>query len=121
VILTDTSIWVNHFRKADPRLERHLRDGDILIHPFVVGELACGNLHRRREILRLLEELPAAPLARHEEVHELVEGRRLWGKGIGWIDAHLLASSLLSGSRLWTADRRLRSVAKSLGLRSDRL
>jgi len=115
VILVDTSVWVNHLRKADGRLRQLLIDGQVLVHPFVIGELACGNLRRRTEVLRLLGKRPGAPLAQHEEVVAVRETRRLWGKGIGWIDAHLLASSLISGSQLWTADSRLQTAARRLG------
>jgi len=119
--LVDTSIWVNHFRKRDLRLQTLLEGGEVLVHPCVIGELACGNLRRRTVLLQLLKKMPAAPVARDGEVLDLIERRRLWGQGIGWIDAHLLASSLLSGSRLWTADRRLKSLAEELGRPGDRL
>jgi predicted nucleic acid-binding protein len=114
VILADTSVWVGHLRKSDPRLRQLLLDGQALMHPLVIGEIACGNLRNRASILRLLRELPMAALARDEEVLAAVEGHRLWGKGIGWIDAHLLASALLSNCALWTHDRRLRAAAAQL-------
>jgi predicted nucleic acid-binding protein len=86
----------------------------VLCHPFIIGELACGALRNRREILTLLKSLPAAPIADHDEALNLLESRQLYGRGIGWIDAHLLSSALLSRTSLWTLDRKLREVASSL-------
>lgn len=116
MILVDTSIWVEHFRRANEALAELLRDVQVLSHPFIVGELSCGNLKNRQELLSLLQELPRATIAEHEEVLELVETRKLSGQGIGWVDAHLLASALLSGSPLWTADRKLRTLSAALGV-----
>lgn len=116
MILADTSVWVHHLRRGDERLRALLLDGQVLCHLFIVGEMACGTLRNRREILSLLSALPTAPVADHEEVLHLVESRDLAGRGIGWIDAHLLTSALLSGSPLWTLDRKLRAVASSLGI-----
>jgi predicted nucleic acid-binding protein len=116
VILADTSIWVEHFRSGVPELVSLLERGEILQHPFVRGELACGNLANRREVLDLLARLPAAPLASDEEAVAFIEGRGLMGRGIGYIDVHLLAAVALAGSaRLWTRDRRLAAVAAELG------
>lgn len=114
MILVDTSVWVEHFRVGSPRLAGLLEHGDVMIHPFIVAELACGSLRNRGEILKLLHELPAAPEAEHAEVLDFVKRHRLHGRGIGWVDAHLLASARLSGSVLWTLDRRLRKVAVAL-------
>lgn len=118
MILVDTSVWVQHLRKGDERLRSLLIEGQVLCHPFIVGEIACGALRNRREILSLLAALPPAPMAEHEEVLGLIESRRLHGRGIGWIDAHLITSALLSRSPLWTLDSKLRSVASSLGISS---
>lgn len=115
-MLVDTSVWIDHFRRANPDLEHLLDEGRVVTHPFVIGELACGSLSRRGEVLRLLEALPAAPVATHDEVMTFVERRRLHGSGLGWIDVHLLASARLSGHSLWSADRRLRSAALRFGL-----
>ena len=93
-----------------------LAGAEAYCHPFVIGELACGNLRRRPEILALLRNLPEAPVAEHEEVLEFVESHRLMGSGIGWIDAHLLASAALGGMSFWTLDRRLAGIASRLGL-----
>jgi len=116
LILVDTSVWIDHLRAGDRGLARLLERGVVLCHPFVVGEIACGRLRRREEILSLLAALPAAPVASHEEALRLVTARRLAGKGLGWIDVHLLAAALLSGSRLWTRDRALEGAAQSLAI-----
>lgn len=115
-MLVDTSIWVEHLRRGEPRLVELLEHGDVQCHPFVLGELALGNLERRAEILADLEALPLVPVAEHEEVLALVDSRRLHGTGIGWVDAHLLASAALARTTLWTADRVLRDAARRLGV-----
>ena len=112
MILVDTSVWVDHLRFRNGTLVSLLEDEQVLTHPFVIGELACGQLRHRREILRLLAALPAATVAGHEEVLALVDGRRLFGRAIGWIDAHLLASAALSHARLLTLDRPLSRLAR---------
>jgi predicted nucleic acid-binding protein len=112
MILADTSVWIQHLRRGESALAALLTEGVVLTHPFVIGELACGNLKHRARILTDLNDLPAAVPATHEEVLRLIEDRKLWGEGIGWIDAHLLASTLLSNCSFWTVDERLnRSVA----------
>jgi predicted nucleic acid-binding protein len=116
VILADTSVWVAHFRKGVPQLAALLNDGLVLAHPMVVGELACGNLRNRARILSDLEALPPAACATPEEVLGLVEARGLWGLGIGWIDAHLLAAALLSTCPLWTLDARLLRATAAAGV-----
>jgi len=116
MILVDTSVWVHHLRRDNRRLRDVLEDGMVLTHPFVVGELACGSLRNRRETLGHLLALPQAPAAEHEEVLRWVETERLFGRGLGWIDVHLLASARLSGSALWTLDKRLGRVASLLGI-----
>jgi predicted nucleic acid-binding protein len=114
MILVDTSVWVDHLRKTDKELEHVLTQGLVLTHRFVIGELACGNLKNRSGILGLLEALPKARVAGHEEVLHLVTERKLYGKGLGWIDIHLLASVLLSDAVLWTKDKTLGSAAREL-------
>ncbi len=116
MILVDTSVWVNHLRQSHSTLERLLNDGDVACHPFIVGELACGNLKHRTEILALLNALPAAPEAEHEEVLRFIERYRLMGKGLGYVDMHLLASARLSDVALWTLDKRLCDVATAMAL-----
>ena len=117
MILVDTSVWVAHFRKGDSRLSELLSEALVTAHPFVIGELACGNLKNRARILSDLGELPSAISATHEEVMGLVQNRRLWGFGIGWIDAHLLASALLSDCEFWTLDRKLARAAAAAGVK----
>jgi predicted nucleic acid-binding protein len=115
VILVDTSVWVDHFKRANPVLAGLLDNDDVLTHPFVIGELAVGNLNQRTGVLHALEQLPQAHLAYDEEVLRFVEQERLSGLGIGYIDAHLLASArLTTATTLWTYDKRLAEVAERL-------
>lgn len=117
MILVDTSVWVDHFRADDEGLAELLRSGRVLVHPYVIGELALGNLRQRQKILALLQDLPQAEVATNGEVLSFIERRALGGVGIGYVDAHLLASAqLTAGSALWTRDRRLMGVAERLGL-----
>jgi predicted nucleic acid-binding protein len=112
VILADTSVWIDHLRRGNPTLRAHLTKGRILCHPFIVGELALGTLRNRTEILAHLNRLPHLPVATHDEVLGFVERRRLFGVGIGWVDAHLLTAVLLAGARLWALDARLARIAR---------
>lgn len=114
MILVDTSVWIEHLRRGEPRLASLLDESAVLAHPFVIGELALGNLQNRQEILGLLRNLPAAKTGTDSEVLTLIEHHQLQGSGIGWIDAHLLAATLLSDASLWTTDRSLAVVAKRL-------
>ena len=117
MILVDTSVWVDHLRAGVPALGAALEQGEILTHPFVLGELACGRLKNRGEVLRLLGDLPAAPMATDAEALNFIERRVIMGRGIGYIDVHLLASVVLAGAaQLWTRDKRLAAVAKDLKL-----
>jgi predicted nucleic acid-binding protein len=117
VILVDTSVWVEHLRSASAILSALLEDGGVLGHPFVLGELALGNLRRRDDVLRVLRRLPQATSASHLEVLQFIDREALYGRGIGYVDAHLLAAArLTAGSKLWTRDRRLQTVAGQLGL-----
>ncbi len=115
-MLVDTSVWVDHFRNANADLATYLDRGEVWCHPFVIGELACGNLARRDEVLALLAALPQVPEARHGEVLVMIESHRLLGRGIGWIDAHLLASTGLGSTQIWTLDQRLAAAARELGI-----
>lgn len=116
MILVDTSVWVDHLRRGDARLVALLESASVLIHPFVIGEIACGSLANRGNVLGLLQDLPSAAVAEADEVLAFIERHRLWGMGVGYIDAHLLASVSLTGhARLWTRDKRLRSAASALG------
>jgi predicted nucleic acid-binding protein len=117
VILVDTSVWVEHLRSGDATLGGELQAGRVLMHPLVIGELACGNLKNRRQILDLLARIPTAPEATHAEILEFAERHALMGRGIGVVDAHLLASAALAApARLWTRDRRLATIASELDL-----
>jgi predicted nucleic acid-binding protein len=117
VILVDSSVWVGHFRSSDPHLVALLNENLVLTHPMVIGELACGTLPRRREVLGLLAELPSAVAASDREALELIEQRRLMGRGIGYVDAHLLAAAVLTAdARLWTFDALLAAAASSLAV-----
>ena len=112
MVLVDTSVWIDHFRRGHPGLSEQLEEGAVLCHPFVIGELACGNLQNRVEIMDLLQALPMAPVAQQDEVLHLLQERRLHDRGLGWVDAHLLASAQLTGCPLWTLDK---SLAKAAG------
>lgn len=115
-MLVDTSVWIDHFRADNPTLRRMLEDGTVACHPVIIGELACGNLRRRSDILELLQTLPSVSVARDTEVLTLIEQRRLMGRGLGWVDVHLLASALLSDVPLCTLDRPLMRAAAAVGL-----
>ncbi len=117
MILVDTSVWVEHLRSASAMLGELLDEGEVLGHPFVVGEVALGNLRQRDDILRALQRLPQAASASHREVLHFIDREALYGRGIGYVDAHLLAAARLTvGAKLWTRDRRLQVVAVQLGL-----
>jgi predicted nucleic acid-binding protein len=115
-VLVDTSVWIDHLRRGNARLASLLETGEVESHLFVTGELACGNLKRRAEILSLIDSLPKVLEADHDEVLSLVESRRLVGSGLGWIDVHLLASALLGHTTIWTLDKRLAEQAQRLNL-----
>jgi predicted nucleic acid-binding protein len=117
VILVDTSIWIEHLRSGNAIFGELLGDGEVLGHPFVSGELALGNLRQREDIIRISQRLPQAISASDDEVLRFIDRELLFGCGIGYVDAHLLAATrLTAGSKLWTRDRRLHAVAARLGL-----
>ena len=117
MILVDTSIWIDHLRSGDARLAALLNAGQVLTHPFVIGEIAMGSLRRRDTVLSLLTDLPSATVASDLEVLRLIEGHGLHGRGLGYIDAHLVAAALLtSGASIWTRDNALDSCARQLGV-----
>jgi predicted nucleic acid-binding protein len=117
LILVDTSIWIDHLRADSSALTRLLDAERVIMHPFVIGELALGRMRQREIILAALSDLPAAGLATDGEVLGFIEREALFGRGIGYVDAHLLASvRLTAGARLWTRDAKLRDVAEELGL-----
>ena len=117
MILADTSIWIDHFRSASPGLDEMIGSGRIVMHPFIVTEVALGSLSRRHLKLSLMQRLLQLRVASEDEVREMIEARMLYSRGIGFVDVHLIASCLLtSGTRLWTRDARLRSAAESSGI-----
>lgn len=117
MILVDTSIWIDYLRTGDEHLEAVLQQNWVLSHPFVVGELACGNLGQRKAVLGYLHSLPEAPVVSGAEALSFLEQRALMGRGIGYIDVHLLASAILgTPALLWTRDRRLNAVAFELDI-----
>jgi predicted nucleic acid-binding protein len=117
VILVDTSVWVQHLRGRDAILAELLERGAALTHPFVIGELALGNLRQRELVLRMLSRLPAATVATNAEVLGFIDRNALFGRGVGYVDVHLLAATrLTAGSQLWTLDKRLNDVAVELGM-----
>lgn len=118
MILADSSIWVDHFRHADPILERLIASGRIVMHPYIAAELALGSLSQRHLKLALMDTLVTVKVAEIAEVRRLIESRSLYSHGIGFVDAHLIASCLLSsGTALWTRDARLASGAQSAGVK----
>jgi hypothetical protein len=117
VILADTSIWVDHLRSGNAVLTSFLEAGLVVAHPWVIGELSLGNLRRRSDVLHLLRCLPGAVVASDAEIVELIDREGLYGVGIGYVDAQLLAAALLTPeARLWTGEKRLRSLSQRLGV-----
>jgi predicted nucleic acid-binding protein len=114
VVLVDTSVWVRYLREGNKELETLLNNGEVMCHPFIIGELACGNIRKRAEILALLKLLPMAVKAEHEEVLQFIEDNRLMGKGLGYVDMHLSASAVLSEVPLWTLDKNLNMITERL-------
>ena len=120
MILADTSIWIDHLRSENKEMRKHLGEGGIVIHPFIIAELALGSLRQRGKILALLDLLPQVRMLQLAEVRLMIEARRLYGSGIGLIDAHLIASVLVdSPVLLWTRDKPLRKVAEGLGIHAS--
>ena len=116
MILVDTSVWIDHFHHSDEDLKELLLSNQVCIHPFVLGELSCGNIKNRKEVLSLLRTLRSIDLVLDEEVFILIEDRNLFGKGLGFIDIHLLASALVHYVPIWTRDKSLKRVAGELGV-----
>lgn len=114
MVLVDTSIWVIHFRDGNRRLEKLLLDAEVACHPFIIGELACGNIKNRDEIISLLQSLPTNSTIELNDFLYFIERNKLIGMGLGFVDVHLLASAQLSGIPLWTSDKRLKSAAIDL-------
>ncbi len=120
MVLVDTSVWVNHLRNCDKHLKKLLLNGEVVCHAHVIGELACGNIKNRKEIISLLRSLPMASLIESEEFLYFIDQNQLNGKGIGFVDIHLLASARLSRIQLWTEDKRLMKAATELDLKYKR-
>jgi predicted nucleic acid-binding protein len=114
MVLVDTSVWVSHLRDGNDELASLLNDGMVLCHPLIVGELACGNLKDRAVILSFLQLLPMSIEAEHDEVLSFIENHRLMGKGMGYVDVHLITSAVLTGVPIWTLDKKLAQIADSL-------
>lgn len=112
----DTSVWIDHLHGATNELARRLADGNVCTHSCVIGELACGSLARRDQVLDLLQKLPRLPDPTFDETFELIQNKKLWGQGLGWTDAQLLASCLLEDAYLWTHDKALRTASFRLGV-----
>ncbi|MDN5923395.1 MAG: type II toxin-antitoxin system VapC family toxin [Xanthomonadales bacterium] len=119
--MVDSSVWMDHLRRADAELSALLAARVVLVHPFVMGEIACASLPNRRQVLNELRALPRAPLVPHDDVMDFLDRIAFGGRGIGWVDVHLLASCLLAGrAPLFTRDKRLRTAAEELGLSMNR-
>jgi len=114
--LIDTSVWANHLRRADPALVRLLDEAQVFCHPYVIGELACGRLAQRLDVLKLLARLPRLAPVSDAEAMMFIEVNRLAGSGVGWVDVHLLASARLAHASVFTADKALARAAERLGL-----
>ena len=116
MILVDTSVWISHLHDGNSCLKELLNNGDVLCHLFIIGELACGNIKNRNEILSLLKSLPMARAVEHDEVLKFIEDRKLARRGLGYIDVHLLASAILSDSLIWSLDKKLSNIALELNI-----
>jgi len=116
MLLVDTSVWVIYLREGNAELEKLLDKNQVMCHRFIIGEIACGNIKNRDEILALLQQLPMTTQAKHEEVMEYIETNKLMGKGLGYTDMHLSASAKLTGIPIWTFDKRLDEINKELGI-----
>jgi predicted nucleic acid-binding protein len=120
MILVDTSVWIDHFRNGNKLLADLLTNSDVCAHPFVAGELACGNLKNRKNILNLLSKLTPVFIADNQEALHFIEQNHLMGKGLGLVDIHLLASCAISDALLWTLDKRLSTIAHQMHLEYKR-
>lgn len=118
-ILVDTSVWIKHLRESDKSLVRLLEQGAVACHPFIIGELACGCIKNRNEIISLLDDLPSTDILDHYDIMEFIEYRKIMNKGIGYVEVHLLASALVSETPLWTFDKALKKIANQLSIKYD--
>lgn len=116
LILVDTSVWIRHLREGDNDLALLLENGLVACHPFIIGELACGGIKNRYEIINLLNDLPSVFQLEHDEIMEFIDNRKIMNQGIGYVDAHILGSAIVSETRLWTLDKSLRKIAEKLSI-----
>ncbi len=117
MVLVDTSVWIDHFRKSNQRLIRILENQLVVVHPFIIGELALGSIKNRSDVLNMLGSLPSTPVVREYDILQMIEDRRLFASGIGYTDAHILASALIASDiRIWTHDKRLHTISENLGV-----
>ena len=119
LILVDTSVWIKHLREGDKDLTLLLENGLVACHPFIIGELACGGMKNRNEIINLLNDLPLASQLEHDEIMEFIDNRKIMNQGIGYVDTHILGSAIVSETRLWTLDKSLRKIAEKLSIVYD--
>jgi len=118
-ILVDTSVWIKHLRESEKNLVRLLEQGLVACHPFIIGELACGGIKNRHEIISLLNDLPSTDILDHYDIMEFIEYRKIMNKGIGYVDVHLLGSALVTETPLWTFDKALKKIANQLSISCD--
>jgi len=118
-ILVDTSVWIKHLRENEKNLIRLLEQGLVACHPFIIGELACGGIKNRHEIISLLNDLPSTDILDHYDIMEFIEYRKIMNKGIGYVDVHLLGSALVTETPLWTFDKALKKIANQLSIGYD--
>jgi len=118
-ILVDTSVWIKHLRESEKNLVRLLEQGLVACHPFIIGELACGGIKNRHEIISLLNDLPSTDILDHYDIMEFIEYRKIMNKSIGYIDVHLLGSALVTETPLWTFDKSLKKIANQLSISYD--
>ena len=116
MVLVDTSVWVSHLRHGNSRLQKLLEEGRVACHPFIIGELACGNINNRTEIISLMQALPMLNVVEHEELLLFIEHNKMMGTGLGFVDAHLLAAAMLAGIPLWTQDKKLKQACSRLSI-----
>lgn len=116
MVLVDTSVWISHLRYGNSRLQKLLEDCRVVTHPFIIGELACGNISNRTEIISLMQSLPVPDVVEHEELLAFIENNQLMGKGLGFVDVNLIATAVLAGIRLWTQDKKLKQACSRLGI-----
>jgi len=116
MVLVDTSVWVSHLRHGNPRLQKLLEEGKVVSHPFIIGELACGNICNRAEIISLMQSLPTLDAVEHEELLVFIEHNKIMGTGLGFVDVHLLAAAMLEGIPLWTQDKKLKQACSRLSI-----